>query len=126
MKHSSTKPLTAAVLTALTVTALTAASSHADDAKPAKKSVPMAAMGMGGASAVKAPKAGDVASAAEPASDRDVPAYDSASTRPDPVTAQPRAPKARNNSHVRWPMCPNPRKPTVAPCSELDCGMALS
>jgi pyocin large subunit-like protein len=37
----------------------------------------------GGASAVKAPKAGDLASAAEPASDRDAPAYDSAPTRPD-------------------------------------------
>jgi pyocin large subunit-like protein len=42
----------------------------------------------GGASAVKAPKAGDVASAAEPASDREVPTYDSASTsRPDPRDA---------------------------------------
>lgn len=41
----------------------------------------------GGASAVKAPKAGDVASAAEPASDRDPPSYDSASTRPDPRDA---------------------------------------
>ena len=41
----------------------------------------------GGASAVKAPKAGDVASAAEPASDRDAPSYDSASTRPDPRDA---------------------------------------
>jgi hypothetical protein len=46
----------------------------------------------GGASAVKAPKAGDVATAAEPASDRDAPsygggAYDSAPTRPDPRDA---------------------------------------
>jgi pyocin large subunit-like protein len=46
----------------------------------------------GGASAVKAPKAGDVASAAVPASDRDVPsstggAYDGAPTRPDPRDA---------------------------------------
>jgi len=46
----------------------------------------------GGASAVKAPKAGDVASAAEPASDRDAPsfnggAYDSAASRPDPRDA---------------------------------------
>lgn len=41
----------------------------------------------GGASAVKAPKAGDVASAAEPASDRDAPSYDSAPTRPDPRDA---------------------------------------
>jgi pyocin large subunit-like protein len=46
----------------------------------------------GGASAVKAPKAGDVASAAEPASDRDAPsfnggAYDNASSRPDPRDA---------------------------------------
>ena len=45
----------------------------------------------GGASAVKAPKAGDVA-AAQPASDRDTPsygggAYDSAPTRPDPRDA---------------------------------------
>lgn len=41
----------------------------------------------GGASAVKAPKAGDVASAAEPASDREAPSYDSAPTRPDPRDA---------------------------------------
>jgi pyocin large subunit-like protein len=46
----------------------------------------------GGASAVKASKAGDVASAAEPASDRDAPAfnggsYDSGPTRPDPRDA---------------------------------------
>lgn len=41
----------------------------------------------GGASAVKAPKAGDVASAAEPASDRDTPSYESASTRSDPRDA---------------------------------------
>jgi len=41
----------------------------------------------GGASAVKAPKAGAVASAAEPASDRDTPTYDSASTRADPRDA---------------------------------------
>jgi pyocin large subunit-like protein len=46
----------------------------------------------GGASAVKAPKAGDVATAAEPASDRDAPsysggAYDSAATRRDPRDA---------------------------------------
>jgi pyocin large subunit-like protein len=46
----------------------------------------------GGASAVKAPKAGDVATAAESASDRDAPsyggaAYDSAPTRPDPRDA---------------------------------------
>jgi pyocin large subunit-like protein len=42
----------------------------------------------GGASAVKAPKAGDVASAAEPASDREAPTYDSAPTsRPDPRDA---------------------------------------
>ena len=46
----------------------------------------------GGASAVKAPKAGDVAAAAQPVSDRDAQsfnggAYDSASTRPDPRDA---------------------------------------
>ena len=41
----------------------------------------------GGASAVKAPKTGDVASAAEPASDREAPSYDSAPTRPDPRDA---------------------------------------
>jgi pyocin large subunit-like protein len=41
----------------------------------------------GGASAVKAPKAGDVALAAEPASDRDTPSYDSAPTRTDPRDA---------------------------------------
>ncbi|GGL16691.1 hypothetical protein [Caulobacter rhizosphaerae] len=46
----------------------------------------------GGASAVKAPKAGDVASAAQPASDREAPsygggAYDSAPVRPDPRDA---------------------------------------
>jgi pyocin large subunit-like protein len=41
----------------------------------------------GGASAVKAPKAGDVALAAEPASDRDAPSYDSGPTRPDPRDA---------------------------------------
>lgn len=41
----------------------------------------------GGASAVKARKAGDVATAAEPASDRDAPSYDSAPTRPDPRDA---------------------------------------
>jgi len=46
----------------------------------------------GGASAVKAPKAGDVAAAAQPASDRDAPAYgggayDGAPTRPDPRDA---------------------------------------
>ncbi|WP_029910181.1 hypothetical protein [Caulobacter sp. UNC358MFTsu5.1] len=46
----------------------------------------------GGASAVKAPKGGGVASAAEPASDRDAPsfnsgAYESGSTRPDPRDA---------------------------------------
>ncbi len=42
----------------------------------------------GGASAVKAPKGGAVASAAEPASDRDAPTYDNAtSTRPDPRDA---------------------------------------
>jgi pyocin large subunit-like protein len=42
----------------------------------------------GGASAVKAPKAGDIASAAQPASDRDVPSYDGAPTsRPDPRDA---------------------------------------
>jgi pyocin large subunit-like protein len=42
----------------------------------------------GGASAVKAPKAGDVAAAAEPTSDRDAPTYDSASTsRSDPRDA---------------------------------------
>jgi len=46
----------------------------------------------GGASAVKAPKAGDVATAAEPASDRDAPsyggaAYGGAPTRPDPRDA---------------------------------------
>ena len=46
----------------------------------------------GGASAVKAPKAGDVASAAQPASDRDAPSfngggYDSAPSRPDPRDA---------------------------------------
>ena len=41
----------------------------------------------GGASAVKAPKAGDVASVAQPASDRDTPSYDSAPTRADPRDA---------------------------------------
>jgi pyocin large subunit-like protein len=43
----------------------------------------------GGASAVKAPKAGDVASAAQPASDRDAPSFngDGASSRPDPRDA---------------------------------------
>jgi pyocin large subunit-like protein len=41
----------------------------------------------GGASAVKAPKAGNIASAAEPASDRDAPSYDSALTRRDPRDA---------------------------------------
>jgi len=41
----------------------------------------------GGASAVKAPKAGDVASAAQPASDRDTPSYDSTPTRADPRDA---------------------------------------
>jgi pyocin large subunit-like protein len=38
----------------------------------------------GGASAVRAPKAGEVASAAEPASDRDAPSYDGAPTRAGP------------------------------------------
>jgi len=37
----------------------------------------------GGASAVKAPKAGDVASAAQPASDRDAPSYEGTGTRAD-------------------------------------------
>jgi pyocin large subunit-like protein len=42
----------------------------------------------GGASAVKAPKAGDLASAAQPTSDRDAPVYDRASAdRPDPRDA---------------------------------------
>ena len=42
----------------------------------------------GGASAVKAPKAGDVASAAVAASDRDPPSYEGAQTaRPDPRDA---------------------------------------
>ena len=41
----------------------------------------------GGASAVKAPKAGEVASTAEPASDRDAPSYEGAPTRADPRDA---------------------------------------